>query len=200
MLEVGLGGRLDATNIVEPLVCVIADISLDHTEYLGNTLTEIASEKAGILRENGILVTLPQHPQANQAIGERAVALNVTGINAADYMPMPVGAEVETLSSATAIPSSFSAKRSPSTRRSPAPTSSATSHWPSPPRSRSPAALQDHRKKYRRRHPQHPLARSSGVHHNKNLRQFLLDVAHNPAGVWALRSVLAHLPDEQPKT
>jgi len=87
VLEVGLGGRLDATNIVEPLLSVITDIALDHQEYLGNTITEIAREKAGILRPNGILVTLPQHPEANQAIGEAAVALNVRGINAADYLP-----------------------------------------------------------------------------------------------------------------
>ena len=55
VLEVGLGGRLDATNSVEPIVSVITDIGIDHTEYLGNTLTAIAGEKAGILREDGVL-------------------------------------------------------------------------------------------------------------------------------------------------
>lgn len=87
VLEVGLGGRLDATNIVEPALSVITDIALDHTEWLGNTLTEIAREKAGILRPGGRLVTLPQHPEANAAIGEVAVALDVTGVNAAAYLP-----------------------------------------------------------------------------------------------------------------
>lgn len=87
VLEVGMGGRLDATNVVEPLISVITDISLDHTEWLGNTITEIAKEKAGILRENGVLVTLPQHPEANQALGEAAVALYVRGVNAAEYVP-----------------------------------------------------------------------------------------------------------------
>jgi dihydrofolate synthase/folylpolyglutamate synthase len=87
ILEVGLGGRLDATNIVEPLLSVITDIALDHQDYLGDTLTAIAREKAGILRPNGILITLPQHPEANQAIGEAAVALEVQGINAAAYLP-----------------------------------------------------------------------------------------------------------------
>src|ERR1700712_5257382 len=47
VLEVGLGGRLDATNVVEPIVSVITDIGIDHTEFLGHTLTEIAREKAG---------------------------------------------------------------------------------------------------------------------------------------------------------
>ena len=87
VLEVGLGGRLDATNVVEPLLSVITDIALDHQEYLGNTIAEFAREKAGILRERGTLITLPQHPQANQAIGEIATALEVRAINAAAYLP-----------------------------------------------------------------------------------------------------------------
>src|ERR1700753_610972 len=87
ILEVGLGGRLDATNAVDPLLSVITDIGLDHMEYLGNTITAIAAEKAGILRENGVLVTLAQHPEANAAIGERAVGLNVRGVDAARFLP-----------------------------------------------------------------------------------------------------------------
>ncbi len=90
VLEVGLGGRLDATNIVEPLFAVITDISLDHQDYLGNTITEIAREKCGILRPGGTLVTLPQHPEANQAIGEAAMTLGVHGVDAARYLPPAV--------------------------------------------------------------------------------------------------------------
>jgi dihydrofolate synthase/folylpolyglutamate synthase len=87
VLEVGLGGRLDATNIVEPLLSVITDIALDHQEYLGPTIAAIAREKAGILRPGGTLITLPQHPEANQAIGEVAMELGVRGVNAAQYLP-----------------------------------------------------------------------------------------------------------------
>ena len=87
VLEVGLGGRLDATNVVEPIVSVITDIGIDHTEFLGETLAEIATEKAGILRENGVLVTLSQHPEANAAIGERALALGVRGVDASRCLP-----------------------------------------------------------------------------------------------------------------
>ncbi len=87
VLEVGLGGRLDATNVVEPIVSVITDIGIDHTEFLGHTITEIAREKAGILRPNGVLVTLSQHPEANAAIGERAMELNVRGVDAARCLP-----------------------------------------------------------------------------------------------------------------
>jgi folylpolyglutamate synthase/dihydropteroate synthase len=87
ILEVGLGGRLDATNIVEPILSILTDISLDHQEYLGNTIAEITREKAGILRHHGTLITLPQHPEANQAIGEAAASLDLHAINAAQYIP-----------------------------------------------------------------------------------------------------------------
>ena len=100
VLEVGLGGRLDATNVVEPILSVITDIALDHQDFLGDTIAAITHEKAGILRANGTLITLPQHPEANQAIGEAAATLNLRAINAADYiphlstpdLPMPSGA------------------------------------------------------------------------------------------------------------
>src|SRR5690606_32624619 len=52
IIEVGMGGRLDSTNIITPLVSVITNIGLDHTQFLGNTLAEIASEKAGIIKKN----------------------------------------------------------------------------------------------------------------------------------------------------
>src|SRR5262249_58192543 len=56
VVEVGIGGRLDATNVLDPLVSVITPISYDHTEILGETLTAIATEKAGIIRAGGALV------------------------------------------------------------------------------------------------------------------------------------------------
>src|ERR1700729_1318399 len=87
ILEVGLGGRLDATNIVDPLLSILTDIALDHQDYLGNTITEITREKAGILRPGGTLITLPQHPEANQAIGEAAASLNLRAISAANFIP-----------------------------------------------------------------------------------------------------------------
>jgi dihydrofolate synthase/folylpolyglutamate synthase len=87
VLEVGMGGRLDATNIVDPLLSIVTDISLDHTEWLGPTIAAIAREKAGILRPNGTLITLPQHPEANQILGEIATELGVRAISAAPYMP-----------------------------------------------------------------------------------------------------------------
>src|SRR4029079_6561353 len=87
VLEVGMGGRLDATNIVDPLISIITDISLDHMEWLGPTVTDIAREKAGILRHGGTLVTLPQHPEHNQVIGEVATSLSVLGVSAVPFLP-----------------------------------------------------------------------------------------------------------------
>ena len=87
VLEVGMGGRLDATNVVDPLISVITDISLDHQKFLGNTFAEIAAEKAGIIRENGVVVTLPQHPEANDVIGNKILERNATGVSAVKYTP-----------------------------------------------------------------------------------------------------------------
>ena len=88
VLEVGMGGRLDATNIVDPLLSIITDISLDHMEWLGPTIADITGEKAGILRKGGTLITLPQHPETNRVLGEIAGSLSVLGVSAVPYMPV----------------------------------------------------------------------------------------------------------------
>jgi dihydrofolate synthase/folylpolyglutamate synthase len=87
VLEVGMGGRLDATNVVEPKVSVITDISLDHQKFLGNTVAEIAREKAGIIRPGGVVVTLPQMPQANDVIGNTILERNALAVSAVPYVP-----------------------------------------------------------------------------------------------------------------
>ena len=76
VLETGLGGRLDATNIVGPGICIITSISLDHTQVLGNTLAEIAGEKAGIIKQDCTVISAPQPPQAAAVIKERCRLLN----------------------------------------------------------------------------------------------------------------------------
>lgn len=188
VLEVGMGGRLDATNIVEPLVSVITDISLDHTEWLGGTITEIAREKAGILRRDGVLVTLPQHPEANQAIGEAAMALNVRGVNAAEYVPArgdedsaytltilgerveiasPLGGAHQRRNVALAIACAVELCNYHSYKLTAAQIAQGVREtcWPGRLERFSRAGAPD----------------------------VLLDVAHNPAGAWALRSALSNL-------
>ena len=209
VLEVGMGGRLDATNVVEPLISVIADISLDHQKYLGDTIAEIAGEKAGIIRRRGVVVTLPQHPQANDVIGKAIEDNEARGVSAARYVP-PVspGAAVYLTGQAVAVPGrsrypltvmgeeiaidsplagrhqlrnialaiataeelgSFGFKVTPKQIEQ----GIRQTHWP--------GRFQ-------------VLAPSDATHH----RTIVLDVAHNPAGAWALRSALSdRFPDGQ---
>ncbi len=68
ILEVGIGGRLDATNTVEPLVSVITNVGLDHQNFLGDTIAAIAREKSGIIRPHGAVVTGSRHPEALDVI------------------------------------------------------------------------------------------------------------------------------------
>ncbi|MCA9917537.1 MAG: bifunctional folylpolyglutamate synthase/dihydrofolate synthase, partial [Anaerolineales bacterium] len=83
VVEVGLGGRLDATNVITPLVSVITRLSLDHTALLGNTLTQIAYEKGGIIKPGIPVVTAPQELEAlvklQQIADERGCRLTVVG-------------------------------------------------------------------------------------------------------------------------
>ncbi|MFC2007590.1 bifunctional folylpolyglutamate synthase/dihydrofolate synthase [Chloroflexota bacterium] len=83
VVETGLGGRLDATNVVTPEVCVITSISIDHTDVLGDTLARIAAEKAGIIKPGSTVVCSPQFPEAMEVIervcrerGARLVRVN----------------------------------------------------------------------------------------------------------------------------
>jgi dihydrofolate synthase/folylpolyglutamate synthase len=70
VLEVGLGGRLDATNVAKPVVCIITPISLDHTQILGSSLEEIAREKAGIIKPGCWVVISPQPAEAASIIND----------------------------------------------------------------------------------------------------------------------------------
>lgn len=200
VLEVGLGGRLDATNIVEPIVSVITDLGLDHMDYLGPTLTHIAKEKAGILRKNGVMITLPQHPEANFALGEVAVPLEVRGVNAAAYIPdrgltqtspfrnvyplhvlgeditidATLGGAHQQRNLALAIATAVELREHHDFAKITAGRIAGGIHqteWP--------GRLE--------------LLTSGGV-------EFLLDVAHNPDGAWTLRSALGQLPESRPRT
>jgi dihydrofolate synthase / folylpolyglutamate synthase len=211
VLEVGMGGRLDATNVVEPVISVIVDIALDHQKYLGDTIAEIAHEKAGIIRQNGVVVTLPQHPQANDVIGHAILEKNARGVSAVKYVPtVSPGAVVYLAGSAVAMPgrsryplmvmgeeidvdsplagrhqfrnlalaitaaeelANFGFKVTPKQVEQ----GVRETHWPGrfqvlPP---SPATHQ---------------------------REMVLDVAHNPAGAWALRSALSETFPERELT
>ncbi|MFC6645997.1 bifunctional folylpolyglutamate synthase/dihydrofolate synthase [Granulicella cerasi] len=210
VLEVGLGGRLDATNAVEPIISVITDIGIDHTEFLGNTITEIAREKAGILRKDGVLVTLSQHQEANAAIGEVAMSLGVRGVDAARCLP----------------PRSLMATGGIADEYSPLPRNKyAVAIDGEPILVNSPL-----RGVHQQRNLALAIATALELRANHGFTQItnaaieagiretvwpgrlewiparggraamLLDVAHNPAGAWTLRDALSHLPESMPRT
>lgn len=85
VIEVGLGGRIDATNAVRPEICVITSISYDHTDVLGDTLVKIASEKAGIIKKGAVVISAPQETEAMEVIervcDEKGVRLLKAGID-----------------------------------------------------------------------------------------------------------------------
>ena len=76
VIEVGLGGRLDCTNIIRPDLCVITNISFDHVQFLGNTLAKIASEKAGIIKEGIPVVIGETTPETKPVFAEKAIQVN----------------------------------------------------------------------------------------------------------------------------
>lgn len=76
IIEVGLGGRLDSTNVLTPILSVITSISLDHTNILGNTIEEIATEKAGIIKKNIPIITYMQKDEVMKVITEKAIKMN----------------------------------------------------------------------------------------------------------------------------
>jgi dihydrofolate synthase/folylpolyglutamate synthase len=209
VLEVGLGGRLDATNSVEPIVSVITDIGIDHTEYLGNTLTEIAGEKAGILRENGVLVTLSQHPEANAAIGEKAMRLGVRGVDAARCLPgvrqglgireQGFGSPLKRNRYELSIDGEVIAVDSPLAgqhqQRNIALALAAAVEL----RTNHGFAISHAAIEAGIRATDWP-GRLEWIPSAHGHAPLLLDVAHNPAGAWTLRAALAQLPDEMPRT
>jgi len=194
VLEVGMGGRLDATNVVDPLLSVITDISLDHMEWLGSTISAITREKAGILRPGGTMITLPQHPEANQTIGEVATELGVRGVSATAYVP---GAGVlapyliEALGKEIMVDS---------------PLAGAHQH-----RNLALAVAAAVELASSHGFPITPAAIAKGIRQTRwpgRLERieregvkWILDVAHNPAGAWALRAGLrGTLQEEERRT
>jgi dihydrofolate synthase/folylpolyglutamate synthase len=194
VLEVGMGGRLDATNLVDPVLSVITDISLDHQEWHGNTIAEITREKAGILRPHGTLITLPQHPEANQALGEVAMHLEVRGVPATDYMPPARPASpstgpypIEVLGQSILVDSPLKgAHQHRNIALAIAAAVELSTVLPSLPHPITPATIAEG---IRTTHWPGRLERLT----LPNLPEIILDVAHNPAGAWALRSALGLL-------
>ena len=82
IIEVGLGGRLDSTNIVSPLVAAITNVDLDHQNILGNSLAEIAQEKAGIIKPGISIVCGDEKPEVQEIIKNQAEQSNAQFVDA----------------------------------------------------------------------------------------------------------------------
>lgn len=94
VIEVGLGGRLDCTNIITPILSVITNISFDHTQFLGNTLAKIAGEKAGIIKPNVPVVIGENHPETRPVFTQKAEQLS-SPITFAEDTPEVTKAQTE---------------------------------------------------------------------------------------------------------
>ncbi len=212
VLEVGMGGRLDATNVVEPLVSVIADVALDHQKYLGDTLAEIAREKAGIIRPGGVAVLLPQMAEANDALGHAIVERSARGVNATPYVP-PISPGAAQLRMANNEYSIGQEKRYGQEYHLQVFGQEILVQTPLIGRHqlRNVAlaiAAADEMTRQGFKISASDIER--GIRETRwpgrlqkvvaNRVEFLLDVAHNPAGAWALRAALSELHEDRPLT
>jgi dihydrofolate synthase/folylpolyglutamate synthase len=212
VLEVGMGGRLDATNIVDPMLSIVTDISLDHTEWLGSTIAAIAREKAGILRAGGTLITLPQHPEANQVLGEVATELEVRGVSAVAYMPPMDMPSVEAPAvglAATSGPAAapYRVEALGAVIEVASPLRGAHQHRNVALAIAAAVELAEHHGI-----PITAATIAEGIHETRwpgrleriavqdpatgHTTECILDVAHNPAGAWALRAGLREILEE----
>ena len=85
-----MGGRLDATNVVSPLLSIITDISLDHTEWLGSTIAAIAREKAGMLPPGRNAHRPPATHREHDVLAETAASLACTTVDASSFLPAQI--------------------------------------------------------------------------------------------------------------
>ncbi len=197
VLEVGMGGRLDATNTVEPVLSIITDIALDHQQFLGNTIGEIAREKAGILRPGGIVITLPQHPEANEVIGNRALELGAKLIAPVQYMRAPVGSEVhdcytvEVRGEPVRVESPLVGQHQ---QRNLALAIGAAEELDRVGTNISPRHIERGIRETRWPCRFQVVPRATGR------AEVVLDIAHNPAGAWALRASVSERYAERPVT
>jgi dihydrofolate synthase/folylpolyglutamate synthase len=209
ILEVGMGGRLDATNVIDPLVSVLTDISLDHQKFLGNTLAEIAAEKAGIIRPGGAVVLLPQHPAVNDVLGNAILERGARALSAVAYVPPPTrppANDYPGLSEGPAV-----------TQRYPLEVRNTIIQVDSP-------LLGSHQQRnlalaiaaaeelHRQGVTISPHDIETGIRETRWPGRFqvlpaypprpelVLDVAHNPAGAWALRAALSERYSGRPLT
>jgi dihydrofolate synthase / folylpolyglutamate synthase len=209
VLEVGMGGRLDATNVVDPRVSVITDISLDHQKYLGNTVGEIAREKVGIIRPGGAVVTLPQQPEANDVIGNTILDLEARALNAVPYVPpvSPASSDYFVLGSEPGKPALSRYPLQVLAREILVETPLVGRHQLRNVALAIAAAVELNQQGFsgitadsieRGIRETHWPGRFQVIPARAGWPEIVIDVAHNPAGAWALRSALSERYEDRP--
>src|SRR5687768_1376143 len=103
VLEVGMGGRLDATNVVRPIAALITPIGLDHMEYLGTTLRSIAAEKAGVIHRGAIVLTSNDDPVALEVLRKRAEKFGNRFIHVTEKHDTPLAGAFQRRNAALAV-------------------------------------------------------------------------------------------------
>lgn len=103
VLEVGMGGRLDATNVVKPVAAVITPIGMDHMEYLGTTLRKIAAEKAGVIHRHAIVLTTNDEPLVLDVIRKRAAKFGNRFIQVTEEHDSPLAGDFQRRNAALAV-------------------------------------------------------------------------------------------------
>ncbi len=103
VLEVGMGGRLDATNVVRPIAALITPIDFDHTEFLGTTLRKIAAEKAGVIHRGAIVLTTNRHPRVVNILRQRAAKFGNRFVIVVDEHATPLAGDFQRRNVALAV-------------------------------------------------------------------------------------------------
>jgi dihydrofolate synthase/folylpolyglutamate synthase len=191
------------------LVSVITDISLDHEKFLGSTIAEIAREKAGIIHRQGVAVTLPQSPEANNVLGNMVLEMDARAVSAVPYVP-PVSPKAQSYFIRETL-----------TTEAPENTKEIFSRYPLSVMGKQIQVETTLVGRHQLRNIALAIAAAEelnkqaftitaeaierGIRETRwpgrfqviaatpNMPEFVLDVAHNPAGAWALRSTLSSL-------
>jgi dihydrofolate synthase / folylpolyglutamate synthase len=103
VLEVGMGGRLDATNVVKPIAAVLTPVGMDHMEYLGNTLREIAFEKAGVIHRGAIVLTSNDDPVVLDVLHKRAAQFGTRVIHVTEEHETPLAGDFQRRNAGLAV-------------------------------------------------------------------------------------------------
>jgi dihydrofolate synthase/folylpolyglutamate synthase len=103
VLEVGMGGRLDATNVVKPVAALITPVGFDHTEFLGNTIRKIAAEKAGVIHRGAIVLTSNDDPRVLDVLRRRAAKFGNRFLHVTDEHETPLTGAFQRRNAALAV-------------------------------------------------------------------------------------------------